>query len=145
MDWEAFTVGLAEELANLPAGALVVILEPVETDRQRYVQFAQSSTELFAYVVVNSFLERDEVRATPRGEEVIMDAGWRCPEGMHENWWQELRWPASSRQYRDLARAIAIALRDGYRIGDISHWRYRAWNEETGDLIELPKLGLARE
>ncbi|GLW64797.1 hypothetical protein Arub01_30410 [Actinomadura rubrobrunea] len=141
MDWEHFITALAEELAKLPAGALVVISEPGEGKQSRYVQFAQSSGELVGYVVYNGFLD-ERVRATPRGEEAIMDAGWNPPRGPHDNWWQSLGWPATSKQYRDLARAIVIALRDGYGIDDISHWRYQAWNERSGEPIELRGLGL---
>ncbi|MGP3974051.1 TY-Chap domain-containing protein [Streptomyces sp. 8N114] len=46
MDWDTFTDALAEELAALPGGALAVISEPGTQKRGRYVQVAQSSSEL---------------------------------------------------------------------------------------------------
>ncbi|GLZ03003.1 hypothetical protein Acsp03_04700 [Actinomadura sp. NBRC 104412] len=141
MTWEEFASGLAEELAGLPAGALLVVSEPDE--RGRYAQFSQGDAELVAYVVVNSWLP-EPARATREGERAIARAGWNepLPPG-HENWWRTLSWPASSRQYRDLADSVVTALRDGYGIAGPDGWTYQAWNERTGDDLELPRLGLA--
>ena len=143
MTWEEFARGLAEEFGWLPAGALLVISEPEEDGR--YAQFAQGDDELVAYVVANSFL-REQARATPQGEQAIVQAGWRAPDPSagHENWWQTVAWPASARRYRDLADAVATALRDGYRIPTPDGWTYQAWNERTGDDIELEHLAVTR-
>ncbi|MFD0854758.1 hypothetical protein ACFQ07_21140 [Actinomadura adrarensis] len=141
MNWEEFAEGLAEEFGRLPTGALLVLSEPGEAGR--YAQFAQEESELVAYVVVNSFLA-GPARATPRGEEAIVRAGWNPPDasGRHENWWRTLPWPASSAQYRALAGSVAAALRDGYAIASPDGWSYQAWNERTGDDIELRSLAL---
>jgi hypothetical protein len=141
MTWEEFAEGLAEEFAGLPAGALLVLSEP--GDRGRYAQFAQDEMELVAYVVVNFFVP-ESAQATPQGEQAIADAGWNPPDGsgLHENWWRTLPWPASSAQYRALADAVVTALRDGYGIASPDGWTYQAWNERTGDDIELTHLAL---
>jgi hypothetical protein len=146
VEWELFEQGLADELAGLPAGALVVLFESGEGDGGRYAQFVQRPDRLITEVVANSFLEPGE-RASAEGELAIVAAGWRPPapsEG-RENWWTDLAWPASSEQYLALAGMVATALRDGYGIADPGGFRYRAWNEKKGnDPIDLPRLGLAR-
>jgi hypothetical protein len=141
MTWEEFARGLAEEFGRLPTGALLVLSEPGEGGR--YAQFAQGDGELVAYVVAGSFLP-EPTRATPQGEQAIVQAGWRAPDPSagHENWWRTLTWPASSQQYRDLADSVAAALRDGYGITAPDGWSYQAWNERTGDDIELRHLDL---
>ncbi|MGY4103834.1 TY-Chap domain-containing protein [Nocardia sp. R16R-3T] len=47
--WDEFTEKLADQLAALPAGAIVSIRERVPNpDRRRYAQFYQTDTELCA-------------------------------------------------------------------------------------------------
>jgi hypothetical protein len=143
VEWEAFAQGLADELPALPAGGLLVISEPGDPGRSRYTQFAQGTDELAAYVVANAFLD-ESARASEAGERVIAEAGWRPPaphEG-HDNWWTILPWPATAQHYLDLARMVAVALRDGYGITDPGAFRYQAWNEKTGQDLDLPRLGL---
>ena len=144
MEWDVFGQVLAEELVKLPAGALLVISESGEPKQSRYVQFAQSPSELTAYVVVNSFL-KEPARASVKGERTIVAAGWHPPEPSagHDNWWRTLTWPATAEQYRMLAGMVVTALRDGYGLLDPGALRYQAWNEDTGVDIELPRLGLA--
>jgi hypothetical protein len=97
------------------------------------------------YVVAGSFLE-DPVRASEDGERIIAAAGWRPPEPSagHENRWTALPWPASTQRYLDLARMVVTALRDGYGISDPGVLHYQAWNDTTGQDLDLPRLGLPR-
>lgn len=143
VEWDAFAQGLADELANLPAGGLLVISESGEPKRSRYTQFAQGADELTAYVVVNAFLD-EQVRASEAGERLIAATGWRPPEPNegHDNWWTILPWPATAQQYLNLARMVVVALRDGYGIADPGAFRYQAWNEQTGQHLDLRRLGL---
>jgi hypothetical protein len=145
MEWEAFTQGLAHELANLPAGGLLVISEFGEPDRSRYTQFVQGTDELLAYIVVNSFLH-EQARASDDGERIIAEAGWYPPEPAqgHDNWWVTLSWPATAQEYLNLAQMVVTGLRDGYGIADPAIFRYQAWNEQTGQDLDLPNLGLSR-
>lgn len=148
MDWAAFAAGLAEELADLSAGTLVVVREAGrEIGQARFAQFVQEDDELAAEVVTNEFLE-PQFRASSAGEDVIRRAGWRVPaphEG-HDVWWFTLPWPATSTQYKQLSLMVVKALRDGYEIDDTTLWCYRAWNERKGnESVELPRLGLPRE
>jgi hypothetical protein len=142
-EWKAFAGGLAEELPTLPAGGLLVISEPDAPGRSHYTQFAQGADELVAYVVVNSFLD-EQARASAAGERVIAGTGWRPPQPSagHENWWTTLPWPSSSKQYLALAQMVVSALRDGYGIADPGDFCYQAWNEQTGEHLKLPRLGL---
>jgi hypothetical protein len=146
MEWEVFADGLTTALAGLRSGALVVITEIGEPKRCRYVQLAQSPSELCAYLVVNSFLAED-VRASADGERIIAELGWRPPapaEG-HDNWWYVLPWPATSQGYATVARMAVSGLRVGYGIPGPSSLRYRAWDENTGEDLGLPGLGLPVE
>lgn len=145
VEWETFAQGLAEELTVLPAGALVVISEPGEGSRphDRYAQFAQETDRLTAELVGNSYVLEDK-RASEEGERAIAAAGWRPGPADHPNWQAELAWPASSRQYQALAEMVVTGLRDGYGIADLGEFRYQAWNEKSGEDIELPRLGLPR-
>ena len=145
MAWEALAQGLADVLPDLPAGGLLVISEAGDASRSRYAQFAQGTAELLGYVVVNSFLEA-QVRASEEGERLIVEAGWRPPEPNlgHDNWWTSLPWPATAARYAELGRMVVTGLRDGYRIADPGAFRYQAWNEQTGEDLDLPRLGLPR-
>lgn len=147
MEWESFAEALAEELAVLPAGALIVISEPGDGLTGRYAQFVQETDRLVAEVVADSVLEPKQ-RVSAEGERAITSAGWRPPDrpAGRENWWAELAWPASARQYQALAGMVVTAMRDGYGIPDPGGLRYRAWNEKKGnDPFDLPRLGLPRE
>ncbi|GAA1559458.1 hypothetical protein GCM10009678_48020 [Actinomadura kijaniata] len=147
MDWAHLSAALAEELADLPAGALVVVYEAgKETGRFRFAQFAQDEDRLSAEIVTNGFLV-PEVRATPDGEELIRRAGWRAPEVRegHDIWWYSLPWPSPPDRYRELAEMVVTALRDGYGASGQSPWAYDAWNERQGNSpLELPRLRLPR-
>ncbi|MFD0692097.1 TY-Chap domain-containing protein [Actinomadura fibrosa] len=143
MDWETFADALAEDMATLAAGALVVISEPGESGR--YVQFAQDDDQLDVDVVGNAFLD-DSSRASVEGEQKISLAGWTAPNAEYENWTLQLGWPASHVEYRALTEKMVVALRDGYGIASPETWRYRAWNDRKGNrpfrLVRLEERGL---
>ncbi|MFC4913242.1 TY-Chap domain-containing protein [Actinomadura gamaensis] len=144
MDWQTFAAELADDLAALPAGALLVISE--RDDGGRFAQFAQDDDGLVAYVCDNTYLAPDD-QASPEARQVIAAAGWNAPDPRqgHEDWWYRLPWPASSAAYRRLTDMIAAAFRDGYGIASPDGWNYRAWNEREGnDPIELRRLSLVR-
>jgi hypothetical protein len=145
MGWDALAQELADVLPNLPAGGLLVVAEARDGGRQRYAQFAQATAELVGYVVVNSFLDAP-ARASEEGERVIAGIGWRAPEpGLgHDNWWTSLPWPTTAARYAELGRMVVTALRDGYGIADPGALRYQAWNEQTGEDLDLPRLGLPK-
>ncbi|MGV9334943.1 TY-Chap domain-containing protein [Nocardia sp. NPDC003726] len=77
-----------------------------------------------------------------RGQ-IIESAGWQRPDTDHcDNWWCELRWPASSDGYHQLAARMVTGLRDAFGIADPATLVYEAWNERGGE-TELPLLGLS--
>ncbi|MCW2897940.1 MAG: hypothetical protein JWO67_205 [Streptosporangiaceae bacterium] len=146
VEWDVFAQALAEELPNLPEGGLVVIAEPGEEKYARYTQFMQREDELWGYVVVNSFLD-ESARASEEAERIISAAGWRAPEPSagHDNWWAALPWPATAEQYLHLTQMVVAGLRDGYGIPDPGVFRYKAWNRNTGEDLDFPRLGLPRD
>ncbi|WP_051468233.1 TY-Chap domain-containing protein [Actinomadura oligospora] len=142
MDWQEFAEQLAEDLSLLSAGTLLVIEERPEDGR--YAQFVQEDDKLLAYVADNRYMTPAD-KVTPEGERVIEEAGWHRaePGRAHDDWWQELPWPASGTAYRHLTEAIVVALRDGYGIASPEGWRYRAWNErEANAPVTLARLSL---
>ncbi|MQY08464.1 TY-Chap domain-containing protein [Actinomadura macrotermitis] len=137
LHWEAFAQALAEEFADLPHGALVVISERVGN---RFAQFAQEDDRLYAEVTAACFMP-EEQRTSPEGERAIEEAGWRSREG--DNWWVELPWPGSSQTYRELAGMVTGVLGGVFGIAGPDALHYRAWNERDGnDEFELPRLRL---
>ncbi|PXX66595.1 hypothetical protein DFR70_103344 [Nocardia tenerifensis] len=143
--WDEFAAGLAEELAGLSAGAVVIIAESTPaTEVARYAQFRQFDDMLTAELCGDRWLE-EAVQADEAGNRLIADAGWRPPEFDHVgNWWHEWPWPMSSAEYGQVAAMVVTGLRDAYGIAEPAALAYRAWNENTGNSpIELPMLGLS--
>lgn len=93
MDWDEFSAKLTVTLADLPAGALVVISEAEEVEDGHYTQFAQGDDHLLAYVVANCFLA-SHLQASQEGEHIISQAGWHESPPGHpaDNWWYQLQW-----------------------------------------------------
>jgi hypothetical protein len=144
--WEEFAAGLAEELAGLPAGAVVIIAESTPiSEVARYAQFRQFEDILAAELGGDKWLE-PAAQAGETGNKLIANAGWQQPDFAHVgNWWNEWLWPMTSADYRRLAAMVVTGLRDAYRIADPAELAYRAWNENAGNSpIELPLLGLSR-
>ncbi|MCP2343619.1 TY-Chap domain-containing protein [Actinomadura rupiterrae] len=144
MDWQTFAAELADDLAGLPAGALLVITE--RADGGRFTQFAQDDDGLVAYVSDNTYLAPAD-QASPEARRTIEAAGWNPPEPRqgHEDWWYRLPWPSSSAAYHRLTDMIVTALRDGYGIPSPEGWHYRAWNDRKGnEPITLHNLTLTQ-
>ncbi|NEW39046.1 hypothetical protein GV794_17255 [Nocardia cyriacigeorgica] len=141
--WTEFAEGLAEELADLPAGAVVKIVEPGPAPR--YAQFRQLDDELWAELVGDHWLA-PAARAGSTGGRLIVEAGWHAPDADHgHNWWVEWPWPQSSARYRQLTSMVVTGLRDGFGIAAVSDLSYVAWNENVGNCaLDLPGLGLPR-
>ncbi|WP_405165572.1 hypothetical protein OG203_11000 [Nocardia sp. NBC_01499] len=145
--WVEFEEGLTEHLKSLPAG-VVVIIDEIERqkERRRFAQFRQLDDMIWAELPGDDSLDPD-VQVRVAGARLIADAGWQQPDPDHcDNWWYELRWPATSDAYRRLASMIVTGLRDAYRVATPDHLVYDAWNEHAGNRkFELPRTGLIRE
>ncbi|MGQ4619755.1 DUF6301 family protein [Nocardia sp. R7R-8] len=141
--WAEFADGLTQHLATLSAGTVVIIGEADQPkERRRFVQFRQLDTMIWAELPGDSWLAPD-VQVGDSGSQIIEGVGWQRPDADHcDNWWYELRWPASSDSYRQLAERIVTGLRDGFRITDPTTLVYQAWSERGGE-IDLPLLGLS--
>ncbi|WP_433201593.1 TY-Chap domain-containing protein [Nocardia sp. CA-107356] len=142
--WDEFAERLADQLASLPAGAVVSIRERVPNpDRRRYAQFFQTDTELCAELPGPDMLD-PEVRANAAGLRHIADLGWRAPAGRDDyNWSYHLAWPALRADYHTLATMITSGLRDAFGIATPEQLTYTAWNENKGNAdLALPLLGL---
>ncbi|WP_406265603.1 hypothetical protein OH799_18615 [Nocardia sp. NBC_00881] len=143
-DWTRFAEGLAEELAMLPDGALVVIKESGKPDNEyRYVQFRQTADLLEAQLTGDTYLDA-AARPGHAGQRRLIDAGWQYPDSPHnENWWIELSWPLSTAVDRHLSDMVVIGLRDCFRIPDPDTLIYDAWNQTKGNRrLHMPLLGL---
>ncbi|MFI6997692.1 TY-Chap domain-containing protein [Nocardia sp. NPDC050175] len=145
--WAEFADGLAEQLARLPSGAVVVIGEaPTSSDKSRIAQFRQFDDSVWAQLSGDRWLD-PTVQAGEAGRHLIREAGWREPDDDHiENWWVELPWPVASAAYRRVAEMVVTGLRDAFRIAGPTALVYQAWNEKSANsAIELPLLGLPVE
>ncbi|WP_280234053.1 TY-Chap domain-containing protein [Nocardia cyriacigeorgica] len=139
--WTEFAAGLADELAALPSGAVVKVIETT-----RYAQFRQLDHELWAELVGDHWLD-PAARAGATGEGLIAAAGWHRPDADHgHNWWVEWPWPLSSDRYRQLTSMVVTGLRDGFGIAAVTDLSYVAWHENAGNrALDLPALGLPRQ
>ncbi|ONI76969.1 hypothetical protein ALI144C_33145 [Actinosynnema sp. ALI-1.44] len=145
--WGTFAEGLVEELAALPAGAIVKIYEAEfpQDAVHRYAQFLQLEDRLCAELVGEEWLD-PTMRAGDAGCRVIAGAGWVQPDDNHHgNWWFDLPWPADTAGYRQLVSMVVTGLRDGLRMANPTMLVYEAWNEREGNsALDLPQLGLAQ-
>ncbi|MEV6562600.1 hypothetical protein AB0M22_43245 [Nocardia sp. NPDC051756] len=142
--WDQFAEGLARHLAELPAGAVVKIVESDESaEVARYAQFLQSEDTLFAEIVGDEWLDSDR-GAGEAGARLLIDAGWQQPDETHSgNWWRDTPWPIDSATYRRIASMVVTGLRDAFRIADPAAFHYEAWNGNAGNRkLDLPLLGL---
>ncbi len=142
-DWDRLRDGLARELAILPSGALVVVIE--SGGAGRYAQFAQTDTTLRTELISDNFLEQTH-RPSPHARQLLIDNGWREPVGNSGNWWIELPWPITTAIYRYLAQMVVTGLRDGLGLPDPSVLVYDAWDSNRGNRrLDMPLLGLQHE
>ncbi len=142
-DWDQLAERLAEQLAVLPAGAIVKIV--ATGPPYRFAQFAQSSASLEAELIGDEYLDPTD-RPTADSREAIIDSGWQAPDPDHVgNWWIEVPWPVASAIYRQLATMVITGLRDGLAVEQPADLRYEAWNEKAAnEPMDLPLLGLHR-
>lgn len=143
--WDGLGERLAEQLASLATGSVLIIGERGRTGR--YAQFLQSDERVEAELVGDHHLD-PALRAGEAGSRLIAEAGWRPPEDtVHgHNWWAELPWPSSSAAYRELAGMTVTGLRDGLRIAGPQALVYEAWDGRRGNRpLVLPLLGLSAQ
>ncbi|MFI6938598.1 TY-Chap domain-containing protein [Streptomyces sp. NPDC050418] len=141
-EWGALGEALAEELASLSDGSVLVIREAGRTGR--YVQFLQSDATLEAELSGDHHLD-PALRAGVAGSRLIVEAGWRPPvdTAYGHNWWAELAWPSPSAAYRNLAAMSVSGLRDGLRIAGPQALVYEAWDGRQGNRsLTCHRLGL---
>ncbi|MFE3188713.1 hypothetical protein ACFXHA_06860 [Nocardia sp. NPDC059240] len=143
--WDRFEAGLAEQLAELPAGALVVIETRVDTELG-LAQFAQYEDKLVAELGAAGDLDEGAEPNMP-GALLASAAGWHRPDQTdHYNWWVELPWPITTDIYRALAAMAVTGLRDVFHVSSPTRLVYRAWNSSLGNRdLDLPRLGIDRQ
>ncbi|AFT98879.1 TY-Chap domain-containing protein [Nocardia brasiliensis] len=144
--WDEFAAGLAEELAALPEGAIVKVIQSSSTSEVGpYAQFLQTADRVWAELVSDKWLN-SAAQAGAAGNDLIAGAGWQLPDFQHgDNWWIELPWPIRTADYARLATMVVVGLRDALHVPAPTDLVYRAWNENTGNTpLELPALGLSR-
>ncbi|MFD8015226.1 hypothetical protein [Streptomyces sp. NPDC058955] len=151
--WDGFRERLAEQLAALPAGAIVIVSEtgdalpPRTAKGSRYAQFRQDPEALYAELSGDRHLE-GAARAGEEGGRLLVGAGWRAPDAGDRvgNWCAELPWPSPSADYRRLASMVVTGLHTVFRVPGPASLAYTAWDAEDGNRpLELPLLGLVRE
>ncbi|MFF2777378.1 hypothetical protein ACFVU3_21005 [Streptomyces sp. NPDC058052] len=147
--WDGFAERLAEQLAGLPAGAIVIVAEtgvPGKARGARYAQFRQDPEALHAELSGDRHLE-GAARAGGEGGRLIAAAGWSGPDPANAgNWSSDLPWPAPSAGYRRLASMVVTGLHAAFGIPGPESLAYTAWDGNDGNRpLDLPLLGLRRE
>ncbi|MET9489969.1 hypothetical protein [Nocardia sp. NPDC006630] len=144
--WDEFTDGLAEELATLPAGALVTIDTDAPDTQAGFAQFAQTQDKLHAELGAYADLDPAAGPDAP-GNRLVLGAGWHAPGGDNDiNWWFELPWPVRSAIYRELAAMVVVGLRDAFHVLGPDRLVYQAWNSSANNQpLDLPLLGIAKQ
>ncbi|ATL66865.1 hypothetical protein CRH09_12240 [Nocardia terpenica] len=134
-EWDEFEVTLARCLSELPSRATLIIAAP----GNRYVQFLQYDIRLTVELTGNHYLSEPMGAAA---EQLLRRHGWTAPVMAHEieNWHRTLFWPITRRGMLDLARAVAVGLRDALGVGSPSELRAMGWTQASGDL-DLSVLG----
>lgn len=141
--WPALAESLALELAGLPAGAIVKVIES-GTGPRRFAQFLQLDNVLHAELATDTMLG-PQMRAGEAGQQAIRNLGWNDPDNSHHNRWADLRWPALSADYHRIATMAIDGLVRGFGISGPEVLVYDAWNErDRNRAIELPLLGLTQ-
>lgn len=146
-DWIRFAEALAEQLAMVNSGTVVIISEHGRAgERSRTAQFRQLDNSVWAELSGDKWLDPD-VRAGESGSGLIAEVGWRQPDADHgHNWWIERPWPVTSADCRRIGSMVVTGLRDGFRISDPAALSYDAWDESNGNRpMELPLLGLRQQ
>jgi hypothetical protein len=140
--WDAFITALATELSRLPDGAVVVIED--SGNRNHYAQFMQSSDSLRAEVASDPEPPA-AISIPPATEERLRQSGWQPPDanGSLPNWSYDLPWPASWRDYQELAATMVAFLRDTLGIVAPTSMVHRSWINHTNEALELTALGIA--
>jgi hypothetical protein len=126
-DWPDFTNRLASTLVALPVGAKIILL----ATGNRYTQFAQSDSDLYAEITSGEVLENPP----PAESEAVLDnAGWNRPQrygNHHGNWYRSISWPARSAAYRALADAVTVGLRDALGVRSPAELKVSGWVDGT--------------
>jgi hypothetical protein len=133
--WDAFQVALARAFAHVEVGTTVVI----DDGDRIYVQFAHDATGLHVEAVSNRFL-REEQRLSAEQEEHLAAAGWRRPDRRCPNWWLDCPQPLLAADVEHIAQLSVLALRDELPVTALSFLEYRAWNDRTRAVVDLPEL-----
>ncbi|WP_433663004.1 DUF6301 family protein [Nocardia sp. CA-128927] len=128
--WDAFTKTLAIYLSELPSGTKLI----VEAVGNKYAQFAQYDTELYAEISGNEFLEEP---MTAESEQALIDSGWHAPIKHVEqrgNWYRTISGPSSIEEFTALAHATTIGLRDALQIHTTDDLTAYGWIDGPGEL-----------
>ncbi|GHH42947.1 TY-Chap domain-containing protein [Lentzea cavernae] len=129
-DWEVFTERLTDAFRDVTDGVFLIV--HAAADPRRYVQFAGAPDRLYAEAP---------------GADVAKDADefqlrrfdWVAPDVAQPNWTSELRRPALTKEFAQLARRCVAALHEAYGITSPEELRYRAWREPA-TAVEFPAL-----
>lgn len=131
VEWGRLPRRIARTLAELPAGAVLQLLDAGDPDGGGYVQFHRGADAV-----------RGEV---PGGDETaarLAQLGWRTPIGADDNWWCLVQVPDDDGALTRLAEATVAIWRDVYGWADAGMLRYQAWQGTESRLLMLPVLGV---
>ncbi len=130
VEWRWLPRRIARTLAELPAGAVLQLLDARNPEDGAYVQFHRG-----ADAVRGELPGRDDTAVR------LSQLGWRNPvdEG---NWWCLVRIPDEDGALTRLGEATVAVWRDIHGWDDAGMLRYQAWHTTERRLLMQPALGV---
>lgn len=131
VEWRRLPRRIARTLAELPAGAVLQLLDARSPDDGAYVQFHRGADAV-----------RGEVPGRDESAARLSQLGWRTPAEPADNWWRVVRVPDEDGELPRLAEATVAVWSDIHDWDDASMLRYQAWHTTEGRLLMQPVLGV---
>ncbi|GAA2345665.1 TY-Chap domain-containing protein [Dactylosporangium salmoneum] len=143
--WEDFTPALVRELQRLGDGLYLVLNDRARP--WRFAQFYQARTHLTAEVSGQTEDGSGGVpHDTPQARALLEAMSWSPPTPYGQSWHLRLPWPATTREYRDLAGSVVRALHEVNGTAAPSDLTYRAWDGNHDNrpwTVDLPGVAEA--
>ncbi|WUU87320.1 hypothetical protein OHA34_22755 [Spirillospora sp. NBC_01491] len=145
LDWDIVLGRLTKILVGLKVGSELAITQPVEQGERRGIRFIRSDEELIAEAKAGD-LHVEEVLGSAENERLMTSTGGHLlkDEGADRRRIAVVA-PVSAEQCHALAGVAIAALREGFGIASPALLNYKAWQQVSGEDIDLPDLGIRRQ
>jgi hypothetical protein len=139
--WHVIRQQLAEALADLPAGAVVSLVDAANPVDGPYARISTGEDTLRCEI--SSFTALPEpLRPAPERERRIGALGWAPPDADRRYWLRTIGFPADSMELDELTLDTVEVLTRVFGFRDASTLRYSAQVERTGEPLLLAGLDI---